>query len=229
MKQPQYPTALLFHQTEQTLTLGGEPVLVYRINCPSFQWDGWNTRHLTQYYTRFFSHIETRWQKKSYIDACFHLVHQRECSREPTPFQCTITGEGAFVSDHLLSLCFDMTEQYGDSTPIHVRHCDLWDLTTMTPIPLKQLMNGRFWRKNLIARVTDALHHGEEAGLFLLKDDWKTILHHQTFHKHFHLTGDGLTLFFPQYTLAHTADILSIPLGFDSSLSPLLCPVPPEV
>ena len=228
MKQEQKPTEIGFKETEHTLTLGDESVLTYRLTTPTFDWNRRDARLLQRYYTHFFSHVEARWQKKCYIDACQHLLQQRERSHDPTLFQCSIVGQGTFIQTDFLSLRFDLTELRGTGTPIHIRHCDLWDLTHVVPVSLKGLMDGRFWHKTLLSQVKTLLEQGQESGQFTLYDDWQSRLRQHHFGNYFHLTEQGLVLYFPQYTIAPTSDILSIPLGWDAPIKAALRPVPAE-
>ena len=215
-----HPSPAVFSWREQskTLTLEDSPVLTYHISVPTLTGGGYGVRRVHQYYEHMERTWLARWQKQTYLLACLNQSHQQQTSHPFQPWTADLTGEGQLLTEHLFSVSFTCRECHGDGRPHLTRTCDLWDLHLGAPVPLRQLMRGRLWRKKLLAQARCSIEDANKQGDLFLNDDWRRHLRHRIPH----LSPEGLTLYYPQCTISPAAEgIPAIRLGFVPPLGKL--------
>lgn len=117
----------------------------------------------------------------------------------------------------LWSLYTQSREVIPSSSPFQRRWGDTWDLSTGYPVPLSACYPKKTpWRKLLLAEAAESIRAQECAGTACFYEDWNSLLRQHFNSRNFFLTEDGLSFFYPMYTIGPAAEgipTFTIPYG----------------
>ena len=202
---------------EWDMTLEGEPVLHCMLTWPELKgaWKGINA--INRYYNRVTQIWQTRWEREVYLRACLDFSNRREQGRPFQPWQAQLTTQITRQEGELLSLIQDGTERAGYDRPVTVRRGDTWSLAQGAPRTLGSFFpKERRWKKRVLEQVAEQITNRLAGGESLLDSDCLRKLRSAFDPASFCLTGEGVQVFFPMYTLGPSAEGIpefNIPLG----------------
>ena len=133
-------------------------------------------------------------------------------SPKPCPFRLrkgvqTAGWNGITERDGLSSLYVDVTERQNGTRPLTVRTAETWELRSGTPKTLSEFFPPRlFWKKPIIEALQHQALDRLQGGESLLFEDVETRVASYFSTKRFYLTEEGLSLFYPMWSLGSPAE-----------------------
>ena len=189
---------------EQEWTMDSLPVLIASISVPRpVPATGSVARRIRRFY---------QLQARSYLRYCEHwLLPQAKAEYQaalavsaPLPcFQATLSYQITYNEGGLWSLYTQSREVTRPGHTLLTRHGDTWDLTTGFPAALGTFFSPHtHWKRHLLSVAAQEIQRQESAGISAYHSHWHSALRRYFNARNFYLTTDGLTFFFPMYTIA---------------------------
>ena len=186
----------------------GIPVLSAAISLPRpIPADSRVTRRIQRYY---------QLQSRAFLRYCESWllpVAAAECraaleASTPLPnFRAELTYQVTYNQGGLWSLYTQSRETGIPGRTLLTRWGDTWDLAAGYPIPLGDFFTGeRRWKKRLLSAAAAEIERQERAGIAQYHEGWARKLRHQFNPRHYYLTENGLTFFYPMYAIAPAAE-----------------------
>lgn len=194
-------------QWNRTMKQDSIPVLTLSIRRPSFPETG-KTARMERYFSEVTKQWKIRWETILFPTACQAKNTATETGQSFLPWQAKLDFAVALWKPPLLSLRLDATETTGTSRPFLTCSGETWDCATGYPRTLRSFFSAKNvrWRKdimeNLHTQVTARLASGET----LLDPDCTQVMDRIFDPDHFYLTEEGISLFYPLYTLGAYAE-----------------------
>lgn len=189
--------------SEREWEIDGIPVLTARLALPQpVDTADRTARRIRRYY---------RSQARAYLRYCEHglLPLAAEACRtalaasRPLPVfhaelrYCVTYHEGGFWSLYTQSREPDV-----DGGTLLRRWGDTWDLRTGYPVPLSRFFPPRSgWKRQLLSQAAAEFQRREAAGQGPYVENWRKRLRRGFDPMNYYLTPEGLTVFFPMYTI----------------------------
>ena len=225
MKAPlaQLPTQPLV--TEREWTEDGIPVLTATCSLPQpAMVQSAAARRIRRYYHLqrrcFFKYCEA-WllpQARAEYHAALDASRPLPCFRAELGYRVTYNEGG------LWSLYTQSREITLPGQTLLTRRGDTWDLTAGYPIALSAFFPARApWRRQLLALAAEDIQRQERSGVARYDPDWRKKLRRRFNPRNYYLTDEGLTYFFPMYTIAPAAEVIpafTLPYGQRDLLPP---------
>lgn len=105
------------------------------------------------------------------------------------------------------------------------RRGDTWDLATGYPLPLSDFFPPRSsWKRRLLALAAEEIQRQEVSGIARYHENWRKELRRRFNAQNFFLTAEGLSFFFPMYTIAPAAEgipTFTLPYGSEGLRGPV--------
>lgn len=188
---------------KRVLKCEGEVVLTLSIRTPRLPETSPALRRIGRYYHHAGQCWRARWETKLYAQACASLAEMRAQSYPFHPWEAVLDFTVSFNENCLLSLYMDSYEFTGGAHGNTVRCGDTWDLCNGMPRTLPTFYPPKsHWRREAVAAVHTEIERRLATGEYLYLDGWEQEVITQFDPCRFYLTGDGVTLFYPLYTLA---------------------------
>lgn len=188
---------------KRVLKCEGEVVLTLSIRTPRLPEDRPAFRRIGRYYKHAAECWRTRWEVGLYQRACAELAALRERSLPFHPWEAVLDFTVTYNEQGLLSLYMDSYEFTGGAHGNTVRCGDTWDLCTGMPRTLPSFYPPKsHWRREATAAVRAEIERQLATGEYMYLDGWEQAVVAQFDPCRFYLTADGVTLFYPLYTLA---------------------------
>lgn len=139
--------------------------------------------------------------------ACAALQEARAGSRPFLPWEAELVYHVTLECDGLSSLYVDVTERQNGTRPLTVRTAETWELRSGTPKTLSEFFPPRlFWKKPIIEALQRQALDRLQGGESLLFEDVETRVASYFSAKRFYLTEEGLSLFYPMWSLGSPAE-----------------------
>ena len=209
---------------EREWTVEGIPVLTASVEVPQPQGADMVSRRIRRYYQtqcRSFLKYCERWllpQAEAEYRAALAASAPLPCFRAELGYRITYNEGG------LWSLYTQSRELTLPGRTLLTRRGDTWDLTTGYPVPLSAFFPARSsWRKQLLALAAEDIQRQERAGISRYAPDWRKKLRRRFNSRNYYLTDEGLTYFFPMYSIAPAAEAIpafTLPYGARGLLPP---------
>lgn len=200
---PAAQPAVLWTTHEETLTLEGEPVLIYRLSWPQLKQGRRGRAKINRYYRALIRSWKRRWDQEIYWKACLDLVQQRSVSRPFTPWRGELSGTVTYWRDGLLSIRMEGWETRGSGHPCKVRWGDVWRIKEGAPVSLRELFSKKKnWKLAVKQEILQQGHKLQADGECVFHSDWESQITPLLPSQDFCLTEEGLELTYPQGTLA---------------------------
>lgn len=131
----------------------------------------------------------------------------RAGSRPFLPWEAELVYHVTLECDGLSSLYVDVTERQNGTRPLTVRTAETWELRSGTPKTLSEFFPPRlFWKKPIIEALQRQALDRLQGGESLLFEDVETRVASYFSAKRFYLTEEGLSLFYPMWSLGSPAE-----------------------
>ena len=209
---------------EREWTVEGIPVLTASVEVPQPQGTDAVSRRIRRYYQtqcRAYLRYCQRWllpQAEAEYRAALAASAPLPCFRAELGYRVTYNEGG------LWSLYTQSREITLPGQTLLTRRGDTWDLTAGYPIALSAFFPARVpWRRQLLALAAEDIQRQERAGVARYDPGWRKKLRRRFNPRNYYLTDEGLTYFFPMYTIAPAAEVIpafTLPYGSQSLLSP---------
>jgi len=125
------------------------------------------------------------------------------CSLPLPCFRAELTYTITYNESGLWSLYTQSKEITGPRTPLLTRRGDTWDLSTGYPVSISAFFPPHSpWKKHLLSLASEEIRQRESSGISRYYDSWHKALRCKLNPENFYLTQDGLTFFYPMYTIA---------------------------
>ncbi|WP_195614453.1 RsiV family protein [Intestinimonas butyriciproducens] len=191
----------------QTLEHEGEPVLSLSQALPLPVEERRPDRRMERYYRHLGELWKNRWAAVLYPRACAALQEARAGSRPFLPWEAELVYHVTLERDGLSSLYVDVTERQNGTRPLTVRTAETWELRSGTPKTLSEFFPPRlFWKKPIIEALQHQALDRLQGGESLLFEDVETRVASYFSTKRFYLTEEGLSLFYPMWSLGSPAE-----------------------
>ena len=207
---------------EREWTVEGIPVLTASVEVPQPQGTDAVSRRIRRYYQtqcRAYLRYCQRWllpQAEAEYRAALAASAPLPCFRAELGYRVTYNSGG------LWSLYTQSREITGHT--LLTRRGDTWDLTAGYPIALSAFFPARApWRRQLLALAAEDIQRQERSGVARYDPDWRKKLRRRFNPRNYYLTDEGLTYFFPMYTIAPAAEVIpafTLPYGQRDLLPP---------
>lgn len=185
----------------------GEEVLTLTLRTPHLPEDTPALRRIGRYYARVAALWQARWEGTLYGRACAELAALRERSLPFRPWEAVGDFTLTYQENGLLSLHRDVSEYTGGAHGSTVRCGDTWDLRRGVPRTLPSFFPPRSsWRREALSAVHSEIERRLATGEHLFSRGWERSLRREFDPNRFYLTAEGVTLFYPLYTLAPYAE-----------------------
>nr|WP_173023458.1 MULTISPECIES: DUF3298 and DUF4163 domain-containing protein [unclassified Pseudoflavonifractor] len=202
-KKPAGPANVDSGQWKHVLKCEEEPVLTLDLRWPRLPDENAALRRISRYYQRFADQWKARWEAALYARACAALAEARENSRPFQPWQAQLVYTVTYNENGLLSLFSDAYEYTGGAHGMTVRCADAWNLTDGSPRSLSSFFPPRSrWRRQVLEAVRTQIAARLATGESVYFDDWEKKAETEFDPGRFYLTQEGVTVFYPLYTLA---------------------------
>lgn len=209
---------------EREWTVEGIPVLTASVEVPQPQGPDTVSRRIRRYYQtqcRAFLQYCERWllpQAETEYRTALAASAPLPCFRAELEYRITYNEGG------LWSLYTQSREITLPGHTLLTRRGDTWDLTTGYPVPLSAFFPARSpWRRQLLDLASEEIQRQERAGISRYNPDWRKKLRRRFNSRNYYLTTEGLTYFFPMYTIAPAAETIpafTLPYGQRGLLPP---------
>ena len=209
---------------EREWTVEGIPVLTASVEVPQPQGTDAVSRRIRRYYQtqcRAYLRYCQRWllpQAEAEYRAALAVSAPLPCFRAELGYWVTYNEGG------LWSLYTQSREITLPGQTLLTRRGDTWDLTAGYPIALSAFFPARVpWRRQLLALAAEDIQRQERAGVARYDPDWRKKLRRRFNPRNYYLTDEGLTYFFPMYTIAPAAEVIpafTLPYGQRDLLPP---------
>ncbi len=185
----------------------GEPVISLSLRWPKLPEDCAPLRRIGRYYQQMANCWRSRWEVSLYARACAELDALRERSLPFRPWEVMLDFTVTYNEQGLLSLYTEAYEYTGGAHGITMRCGDTWCLCNGMPRPLSSFFPPKsHWKRTVLVRVTESIQAALSTGEALYFDDWETSVAREFDASRFYLTQQGVTVFYPLYTLAPYAE-----------------------
>ena len=209
---------------EREWTVEGIPVLTASVEVPQPQGTDAVSRRIRRYYQtqcRAYLRYCQRWllpQAEAEYRAALAASAPLPCFRAELGYRVTYNEGG------LWSLYTQSREITLPGQTLLTRRGDTWDLTAGYPIALSAFFPARApWRRQLLALAAEDIQRQERSGVARYDPDWRKKLRRRSNPRNYYLTDEGLTYFFPMYTIAPAAEVIpafTLPYGQRDLLPP---------
>lgn len=188
---------------KQVLKCEGESVLTLSLRWPQLPEDTPARRRMGRYYQHVADQWRARWESVRYAQACASLAALRARSLPFWPWEATLDFTVTYHEKGLLSLYMDAYEYTGGAHGNTVRCGDTWSLQNGMPRTLPSFFPPKtHWRRQCIGNLREQISQQVASGEYLYLNGWNEAAATEFDPCRFYLTGDGVTLFYPLYTLA---------------------------
>lgn len=192
---------------KQILKCGEEPVLTLTLRWPRLPEDRAAVRRVGRYYHQLTQHWRARWEVVLYRRACGTLAAAREHSLPFHPWEAALDYTVTHNEAGLLSLYLDAYEYTGGAHGMTVRCAGTWDLSNGCPRSLGSFFPPRCrWRQTVVNTVREQWAARLAQGETMYLDGWEQAVDSAFDPERFYLAPEGLTVFYPLYTLAPYAE-----------------------
>lgn len=196
---------------EWEMTLEQEPVLRCVLTRPELTGTWKGIEGINRYYIHAADVWRRRWEREVYCSACLDLADRRGRGRPFRVWQAELETQITLQEEGLLSLWQEGREQCGYDRPLLLRRGDTWSLADGAPRTLASFYpRERNWKKRLMGQMEEQVRERLAGGESLLDADCVKRLRREFDRENFYLTGDGMQVFFPLYTLASGAEGLPV-------------------
>lgn len=192
---------------KQTLDQEGEPVLTLSITLPAPEGERRRERRMAEYYIRLARLWRSRWTGVLYPRALAALAEARECSRPFQPWEASLTGRCTLDAPEQVSGYVDATERRGGGRALTVRSGLTWGLRSGAPVGLGEILRSvPHWRRWALDRVQEQALDRLQGGESLYYEDVEDRAAAHFSPRRFYLTGEGVVLFYPMWSLGSPAE-----------------------
>ena len=189
---------------EREWAIDAIPVLTANISVPQpVLTSGANLRRIRRFY---------RLQARAYLRYCerrlFPLARQEYVAAQsvsaPLPcFHAALTYQITYNENNLWSLYTQSWEALGSGCTFLSRYGDTWDLSSGSPVPLNRFFPSvKKWKKTFFKCAAQEISRQESSGVSRYHPDWQKRLHRCFNSRNFYLTPEGITVFYPMYSIA---------------------------
>lgn len=188
---------------KRVLQCEGEPVLTISLRWPKLPDSTPALRRVGRYYRHVADQWRARWEVCLYARACAERASLRERCLPFHPWEAVLDFTVTYNEKGLFSLYMDAYEFTGGAHGSTVRCGDVWDLVCGMPRPLPSFFpQGSRWRRDSIAAVREEIKRQIASGEYMYLDGWYEAAAAEFDPCRFYLTDQGVTVFYPLYTLA---------------------------
>lgn len=186
---------------ERDLKSDGAIVLHYSMCRPAFP-DSGKQRRMERYFARLAQLWQARWENELFLYA-----RQAFAARQPdkpfSPWQACMEYQITYWNPPLLSIRIDIKEQGAAAPPALQCIGEVWDCTGGYPCSLYSFLPQKpfRWKKCLISLLQEQAGQRLDSGEALLYDNCLSAIKDSFDPERFYLTEDGVTVFYPLYTL----------------------------
>ncbi|WP_186564621.1 DUF3298 and DUF4163 domain-containing protein [Lawsonibacter celer] len=193
-----------------------EPILHLSLQFPKLPDTPPGLRRIGRYYHQIAEQWKRRWEGRLYAQAQAAARSAREASHLFRSWEARLTYSVTYQQDGLLSLYLDAYEYTGGAHGLTVRHGDTWQVPEGTPRALHTFFPPHSrWRRQIFSEICRQIESRVKAGDSLFADDWEHRLAPAFDPEHFYLTSEGISVFFPLYSIAPYAEgIPAFPIPF---------------
>lgn len=206
-------------QWDRTMRHKGTPVLTLSIRRPSFPETG-KTARMERYFSEVTRQWKTRWETNLFSKACQAKDTAMENSQSFLAWQAKLDFTVTLWKPPLLSLRFDAAETNETSRPVLICSGETWDCATGYPRTLRSFFSAQNfrWRKDIMEHLHTQISARLASGESLLDTDCTQVMGRIFDSDHYYLTEDGISIFYPLYTLGPYAEgipVFTIPAAVD--------------
>lgn len=188
---------------KRVLKCEGEVVLTLALRTPKLPEDCPALRRMGRYYKHVADCWRTRWEVGLYAQACQALAEARARSFPFHPWEAALDFTVTYNERCLFSLYMDAYEFTGGAHGNTVRCGDAWDIRAGIPRTLPSFYPPKsHWRHEAVAAVRAEIARQLSTGEYMYLDGWEQAAAREFDPCRFYLTTEGVTLFYPLYTLA---------------------------
>ena len=191
---------------EQSWDSDGVDVLHAALTLPQAEGTGRRARRFDRYYRQL---------GRAYLRYCaLELLPQaeaklraaQEVSAPFSPAEAALRYTVTYEGEEYLSLYTDARES-GLTPRLTIRRAETWARREGLPVPLSEFFPRRCpWRARLLERAREQIEAQLAAGVAAYYPDWRRALRRSFCSRNFYLTGEGLAIFYPMYTVAPAAE-----------------------
>lgn len=121
------------------------------------------------------------------------------------PFQAILNYRITYHDSHFLSLYTQSVESCGQQS-LKLRYGDTWDLASGYPVPLPAFFKHHSpWKRRILEQIADEIQKQESAGIMQYHAHQRQELRRFLNPQNFYLCDDGISVFFPMYSIAPAA------------------------
>lgn len=188
---------------KRVLKCEGEPVLTMTLRWPKLPEEQSSLRRIDRYYQHMADRWRARWEVCLFAQACAELSSLRERSLPFRPWEAALDFTVTYNANGLLSLYMDSYEFTGGAHGNTVRCGDVWNLSCAMPRSLHSFFpDGSHWKRESITAIRSEIERQLATGEYMYFDGWYETVATEFDPSRFYLTEDGVTVFYPLYTLA---------------------------
>jgi len=202
-KRPEPELAVVLKRQEWEMMLEGECVLRCVLTWPECTGTWRGLEAIRRYYDHVTDVWRMRWERELYLRACLDLADRRAQGRPFRAWQAELVTQVTYQESGIFSLWQEGRERWGYEKPLSLRHGDTWSLAEGVPRTLASFYpKKRRWKRSLLEQVERQARQRIDGGESLLDADCTRLLRREFNAENFYLTGEGVQVFFPMYTLA---------------------------
>lgn len=201
------PLPFTVQQWNRTMKQDSIPVLTLSIRRPSFPETG-KTARMERYFSEVTKQWKKRWETILFSKACQAKDTAMETGQSFLPWQAKLDFAVTLWKPPLLSLRFDAVETNETSRPFLICSGETWDCATGYPRTLRSFFSAQNvrWRKDVMENMRTQASARLASGESLLDNDCTQVMDRVFDSDHYYLTEEGISIFYPLYTLGPYAE-----------------------
>lgn len=194
-------------ETERAWDVEGVPVLEGRVSLPEPVGVNKRCQRIVSFY---------RLQERAFLKYCqrelrpWAELQYRAALQNSAPLPCfraSLDFQETYRAGRLWSLYTELKDNAAPGASFRRRWGDTWDIATGYPVALADFFPPRTrWKQALLCAAAEEIERQEKRGLAQYHPDWRRRLRRCFNPANYYLTADGITFFFPMYTLAPAAE-----------------------
>lgn len=201
------PLPFTVQQWNHTMKQHGKPVLILSVRRPAFPETG-KTARMERYFSEIIKQWKKRWKTILFPKACQAQNSSLDAGETFLPWQAKLDFTVTFWQPPLLSLRLDAEETNETNRPFLIRCGETWDCATGYPRTLRSFFPAQNfrWRKEIMESVRSQVSARLASGETLLAPECTQVTDRIFDPNHYYLTEEGISLFYPLYTLGPYAE-----------------------
>lgn len=172
---------------------------------------------INRYYTYASNRLLKRSEKEIYK---FALETYNAMGIGFTPFSIAMAYTVTKNSDGVLSLYMDVYEYMGGAHGATTRYGDTWSLVSGYPVSISALFpKGAKYKEMILSYVLEKAQGQTNGEMYY--EDYQRLIRKNFSEDNFHLTGEGLAVFYQEYSIApYAAGIIVFIMPYDEEKGP---------